>query len=106
MGLHNGVLEVIGTNGSDKVTLQADNKGMVKVKGVLQQDPSFALSSVREVQVWLGGGSDKLDVQGTVGKPVYYNGSLYNGSTKGNATVAAVNPKTKRGLFSNVLVAA
>jgi len=107
VGLHNGVLEVIGTNGNDKVTLQADNKGALKVKGVLQQDPSFTLSSVREVQVWLGAGNDKFDVQGTVGKPVYYNGSLYNGPAKGTAVVASSNPKSAKGrLFSDVLVAA
>jgi PKD repeat protein len=101
VGLRNGVLEVIGTNDKDKVTLQVD-KGALKVKGVLQQDPTFSLASVREVQVWLGAGNDKFDTQGTIGKPVYYNGSLYQSSTKGEGSVKT----PKHGLFSDILVAA
>lgn len=113
VGLHNGVLQVIGTNSSDRVTLDADKRGNLKVKGLPGRSPSFPLASVNEVQVWLGSGSDRLELKGTITRPVYYNGSLYNSpSGSGTTRPGGINtdtrpPRPDKGRpFSEVLVAA
>jgi hypothetical protein len=115
VGLRNGVLEVVGTNGSDRITVE-DTKSSIKIKTDLLtgQDPSFPTASVREVQVWLGGGADKFDTKGEMTRPVYVNGSLY---AMPASTVLSTNPgnilksgKPLKGararLFSDVRVAA
>jgi PKD repeat protein len=102
VGLLNGVLYVVGTNGADKVTVE-ENKGTIKIKtDLLAQDPSFSSASVREVQVWLGAGNDKVETKGTLTRPVYFNGSLFAGAQVGTANLT---PKRTL-LFSDRLVAA
>jgi hypothetical protein len=104
VGLLNGVLYVVGTNTGDRVTVDSTNKGMIKIKtDLLTQDPSFSAASVREVQCWLGAGSDKLDTKGTLTAPVYLNGSLFAGAQVGSANLLGLKRNL---LFSNRLVAA
>jgi hypothetical protein len=107
VGLHNGVLEVVGTNGADKVSIE-DKQGSIKIKtDVLTQDPSFSTSSVKEVQVWLGSGADKFETKGTMTRPVYLNGTLYAAGQGGTASTKPGATKTTKGtLFSEILVAA
>jgi len=102
VGMVSGVLYVVGTTGNDKVTLD-ESKGTIKVNtDILGQNPSFSSASVREVQVWLGTGSDKLDTKGTLSRPVYLNGSLF---AAGQVGAANTNGAKRKLLFSDKLVA-
>jgi PKD repeat protein len=100
VGVQNGVLNIVGTNGGDKVSISRDNSGRLKVKTDFGADVLLSSTGVREIQAWLGAGRDNLDVAKDVTLPVYLNGARY--ATKG---VAASILRITRNLFSDRLVA-
>jgi PKD repeat protein len=78
VGLHDGVLHVVGTNGSDKVSISKDGRDGLKVKTDLtKRDAVFGSASVREIRAVMGGGRDSFDVDSKVSQPVYLNGVRY-----------------------------
>ena len=97
LGLRNGVLEIVGTNGNDSVSLSADNKGMLKVKSDFVADAVFSNASVREVRAYLGG-KDTFDAAKDVTQSMYVNGTPYTAS-KGKLTLNS----TTASLFSDRL---
>ena len=97
VGLHNGILQIVGTNGDDRVRITADNKGAIRIQGDVVKDAVFSGTSVREIRATLGLGRDTFDVASDVTKPVYYNGAPYYGS-KGK-------PGITNTVFSDRLVA-
>jgi PKD repeat protein len=78
VGLHDGVLHIIGTNDKDKVSISKDGRDGLKVKTDLtRRDTVFSSASVREIRAVLGGGRDSFEVDSKVTQTVYLNGVRY-----------------------------
>lgn len=107
VGVQNGVLNVVGTNGADKVTLVADNKGNITVRGdVTKRNVSVNSAAVREIRVTLGAGRDTFDTQGSFSQPIYLNGVRYmpaGGKGGGGAAVASATSSVLAKNTSSVL---
>jgi hypothetical protein len=101
VGLRNGVLEVVGTNTDDRVTLSLDKKGTLKVKTDFVPDAVFSSSSVREIRAYSGAGKDTFDFDADLTQPVYVNGTRYTPSKGKPLTLNSMNAS----LFSDRLVA-
>jgi hypothetical protein len=106
VGLHNGQLYIVGTNGDDSVSLN-NAGGRLKVKtNLMQRFEDFNSTDVVAVHMVLGAGNDSVSLGGrSLSQPVYLNGQLYGDSS---ATTTATGTKTngRKGLFSDVLLAA
>ena len=101
IGLRNGVLEIVGTNRSDKVDLSMDNRGNLRVKTDFAHDASYRAASVREVRATLGAGRDNFSADADVRMPIYVNGARYVPPGRGGRST----PGITRSIFSDRLVA-
>lgn len=88
VGLHGGVLQVVGTNGCDQVTI-FKLFGHIKVLYHLDGGPialeAFSESTVNEIEVYLGGGNDIALVSSSVAKPATMFGGDGNDLLTGGA---------------------
>lgn len=100
VGLHNGVLHIVGTNGNDTVDLSKDNRGRLRVKTDFG-DASFSTSSVREIRATLGSGRDRFDADSDVTQPIYINGVRYVPPRNGRQVAGRIS----HSVFSDRLVA-
>ena len=100
VGLHNGILQIVGTDRGDRVRVSADNHGNIRVQSDFADDVVFSGSSVREIHATLGAGRDNFSVARDVTKPVYLNGAVYGSSSAETTTL-----RTKNNLFSERRVA-
>jgi PKD repeat protein len=100
VGVQNGVLNIVGTNSGDKVSISRDNSGRLKVKTDFGADALLSSTGVREIRATLGAGRDDLNVARDVTLPVYLNGVRY--TTRG---VAGTTLRITRNIFSDRLVA-
>ena len=99
LGLHNGVLEIVGTAGSDRVDVSV-NKGTVTIKTDFGRNASFSTASVREIRATLGAGNDSFSGDSDVTMPMYVNGVRYIPPSKGNGRLSIT-----QSVFSERLVA-
>ena len=95
VGLHNGILQVVGTDGNDRVRVSKDSRGNIVVKSDVG-DAVYSGTSVREIHATLGAGRDSFDAGRDVTQPIYVNGVLY--AHKGGGSIT-------RTVFSDRLVA-
>jgi len=78
VGLHNGVLQIVGTNGNDRVHVSYDRRDGIGVRGdILPGESTFSDASVIRIEAHLGEGRDDLKVDRDMTDPVYLNGQLY-----------------------------
>ena len=77
VGLHNGILHIVGTNGNDRARVSKDHRGNLVVKSDLAADAVYSSALVREIHATLGLGRDSFDAGRDVTQPIYLNGELY-----------------------------
>lgn len=100
VGLHNGVLQIVGTNSDDRVSVTKDNRGGIKVKTSFAKDAVFSGTSVREIHATLGAGRDRFVADARITQPIYVNGVRYVAASRGG-----VAGSITRSVFSDRLVA-
>jgi Ca2+-binding RTX toxin-like protein len=87
IGLRGGVLEIIGTQQRDVLTI-GQSRGKVQIAGTLggaRISQAFALGSVARIAADLGAGNDSLTAGGAVRVPLLINGGAGNDAiTAGN----------------------
>lgn len=84
VGLHNGVLQLVGTDSADKVSLSKDKRGNLKVKtDFAEDDEVFKSGSVREIHVFLGAGRNRFKADASVTQPIYVDGVRYVAPSRG-----------------------
>jgi PKD repeat protein len=103
VGLRNGVLEIVGTAGDNRVDVSADNRGNLTVKTDFARNLTFNGATVREIHATLGAGRDTFSADADVRQPIYVNGLRYVPPTKGGGKVAS--RRITRSIFSDRLVA-
>jgi len=68
-GVNQGVLQIVGTNGPDVVTVNATGTGLLDVHASFFADPSFRtfdLAAITRIEMWLCGGDDLGSIAGAV----------------------------------------
>lgn len=89
IGLQDGVLYIVGTSAGDKVTINPQGNGLLKVhadflpKG--KNFETFPLSQISYVLALLGEGADHLNVAGNVNLPLVVDGGAGNDKINGGA---------------------
>lgn len=77
-GVHDGVLQVVGTEGNDRVSIARRSLGMIEVAaGFLptrDRSRPFAASGVDRIEVHLFGGNDTLSVSASMKSPLVADG--------------------------------
>lgn len=105
VGLRNGVLHIVGTNGSDRVDVSRDNRGRLRVKTDFGDNASFNGASVREIRATLGSGRDRFEADSDVTQPIYVNGVRYVPPRRGNDRGGRRFGGITHSIFSDRLVA-
>ena len=93
-GVHDGVLYVIGTDGDDKVHVNQQGNGAIKVHVDFLTDRgrqrTFDLDGIRRIEVLLGDGNDQAQVAGNVALPLVVDGGAGNDKLKAGAGPAVL----------------
>jgi large repetitive protein len=86
VGIHNGVLQVIGTHQADHVSINRQGNGTVKVHANFLSDRgktrTLDFSSVQRIEVLLGDGNDKAQVAGNITQTLVLDGGAGNDMLK------------------------
>lgn len=101
VGLQNGVVQVVGTNSDDRVSVTNDNRGGIKVKTSFARDAVFSSTSFREIRATLGNGRDRFEADAGVTQPMYVNGVRYVPPSRSRGAYGSI----ANSLFSDRLVA-
>src|SRR5437868_10869514 len=75
VGIHDGVLQIIGTHGDDHVTVNQQGKGSVKVHASFITDRggtrTLDFASVQSIEIVLGDGNDQATIAGNVARTTF-----------------------------------
>jgi Ca2+-binding RTX toxin-like protein len=83
-GINNGVLQVVGTTSDDRVTINQQGDGTLKViASFLPSNRTYPLSAVSKIVVLLGDGNDSATLAGKVTTPAIIDGGDGNDDLKG-----------------------
>lgn len=94
VSVNNGVLQIIGTDGNDSIKVALVNKtGEIKVTSKIEPGikfRSFPGTSVNRIEMVLGDGDDKINVNKKITDPLYVDGGAGNDKLKGAGGVATL----------------
>jgi Ca2+-binding RTX toxin-like protein len=86
VGVHDGVLQVVGTDSGDNVTINKQDDSRYRVvANFLPQNKTISMTEVTGIYVLLCGGNDQATVAGDITTPVRLDGGDGNDKLKGGA---------------------
>lgn len=80
-GIQNGVLQIVGDESANSVSVNQQGNGWLKVHSDIFTDENhrtFTLSSVQAIQIWLGAGDDRATLAGNLSIPTVIVGGNGN----------------------------
>ncbi len=94
IGLHDGVLQVIGTDANDRVKINQQGNGYTKVHSTFISDRgrrrTFKSDEIESVQIFLGDGNDKAQLSGNIDLETLIDGGAGNDMLKAGRGAAVL----------------
>jgi hypothetical protein len=85
-GVHNGVLQIVGTHCNDRVTVNQVGKKLLMVHANFLKDRgkfrTFDLKGIQRIEIYLGDGNDHATIAGNICIPVMMDGGAGNDHLK------------------------